>query len=128
MILSIGTDIIEVYRIGETIERTPRFIERVFTEKERAYCDSRGAAAAQSYAGRFAAKEAFLKALRTGWRGEITWQDIEINNDEAGVPSFTIRGAAKKLLSEMGADRIHLSISHTSEHATAQVIFESVLK
>lgn len=125
MILSIGIDIIEVYRISETIERTPRFVERVFTNRERQYCEKKGAAAAQSYAGRFAAKEAFLKALKTGWRGKITWHDIEINNDELGVPSFTINGEAKKLLKELGADRIHLSISHTSEHATAQVIFES---
>lgn len=124
MILSIGTDIIEVYRIGETIERTPRFVERVFTEQERRYCESKGAAAAQSYAGRFAAKEAFLKALRTGWRGRITWHDIEIVNDGDGVPEFRISGEAERLLSELGADRVHLSISHTSEHATAQVVFE----
>lgn len=126
MILSIGTDIIEVYRIRETIERTPRFVERVFTEKERKYCDQKGAAAAQSYAGKFAAKEAFLKALKTGWRGKITWHDMEIKNDEMGVPSFEISGEAKKLLNKLGAKRVHLSISHTTEHATAQVIFEAV--
>jgi holo-[acyl-carrier protein] synthase len=72
MIISIGIDIVEVYRIRETLARTPRFAERVFTEKEREYCDGKGAAAAQSYAARFAAKEAFLKALKTGWRGKIT--------------------------------------------------------
>jgi holo-[acyl-carrier protein] synthase len=126
VIVSIGTDIVEVYRIGETIERTPRFVERVFTERERKYCDAKGAAAAQSYAARFAAKEAFLKALKTGWRGKITWHDIEIENDENGVPSFNVGGEALRLLKELGADKIHLSISHTSEHATAQVIFESV--
>src|SRR3982750_2401206 len=71
MILSIGTDIVEVYRIRETIARTPRFAERVFTRREREYCESKGAASAQSYAGRFAAKEAFLKALKTGWRGKV---------------------------------------------------------
>lgn len=124
MILSIGIDIIEVYRIRETIERTPRFVSRVFTEPERKYCDSKGAAAAQSYAGKFAAKEAFLKALKTGWRGKITWHDIEIINDEQGVPSFNISGEAEKLLKELKADNIHLSISHTTEHATAQVILE----
>ena len=126
MIVSIGTDIIEVYRIRETIERTPRFVERVFTDRERKYCDSKGAAAAQSYAGRFAAKEAFLKALKTGWRGKITWHDIEICNDEQGVPSFKIGGEAESLLKELGADKVHLSISHTSEHATAQVILEKI--
>jgi holo-[acyl-carrier protein] synthase len=124
VIVSIGIDIIEVYRIRETISRTPRFTERVYTEKERAYCESKGAAAAQSYAARFAAKEAFLKALKTGWRGKITWQDIEICSDENGVPSLKIGGEAKKILENLGADKIHLSLSHTTEHAVAQVILE----
>ena len=124
MILSIGTDIVEVYRIGETIERTPRFVTRVFTEKEREYCESKGAAAAQSYAGRFAAKEAFLKAIKTGWSGKISWHDVEILNNEEGAPNFEIRGEAKKLMDELGANEVHLSIAHTSEHATAQVILE----
>jgi holo-[acyl-carrier protein] synthase len=124
MILSIGIDIAEVYRIRETIARTPRFAERVFTAREREYCESRGAAAAQSYAGRFAAKEAFLKALKTGGRGKITWTDIEILNDADGVPAFAVTGEAKRLLNETGAAAVHLSISHTAEHAVAQVIFE----
>lgn len=124
MIVSIGTDIIEVYRIRETIERTPRFLERVYTEAERQYCEAKGAAAAQSYAARFAAKEAFLKALKTGWRGEITWQDIEVRIDGAGAPSIEVSGEARKILERMGATRIHLSISHTTEHATAQVVLE----
>lgn len=106
--------------------RTPRFVERVFTEKERAYCESKGAAAAQSYAARFAAKEAFLKALKTGWRGKITWQDIEIVSGENGVPSLEIRGEARKILENLGADKIHLSLSHTTEHAVAQVILEKI--
>ncbi len=125
MILSVGTDIIEVYRIRETIERTPRFAVRVFTEFERQYCESKGAAAAQSYAGRFAAKEALLKALKTGWRGKITWHDIEIRNDEMGVPGFVMSGEVGKLLEDIGAARVHLSISHTTEHATAMVVLEN---
>jgi holo-[acyl-carrier protein] synthase len=124
MIISTGIDIVEVYRIAETMTRTPRFGERVFTDSERAYCDSKGAAAAQSYAGRFAAKEAFLKALQTGWRGKITWHDIEILSDEQGVPTLHVSGEASTLFSDSGATRMHLSISHTSEHAVAQVIFE----
>ena len=124
VIVSIGTDIIEVYRIRETIERTPRFAQRVFTVREREYCQSKGAAAAQSYAARFAAKEAFLKALRTGWRGELTWQNIEVRNDADGVPAFELTGEAKRRLEEMRVDTIHLSLSHTNEHATAQVILE----
>src|ERR1043165_1874027 len=122
MIVSIGIDIAEVYRIRETIARTPRFVERVFTIAEREYCESRGAAAAQSYAARFAAKEAFLKALKTGWRGKITWHDIEVANDADGVPSLKVTGEANVILERRGASRIHLSISHTAEHAIAYVV------
>ena len=124
MIVSIGIDIVEVYRIAETLARTPRFGERVFTAAEREYCDAKGAAAPQSYAGRYAAKEAFLKALQTGWRGKITWQDVEVLSGEAGAPTLHVRGEAERLFHESGAARMHLSISHTSEHAVAQVIFE----
>lgn len=126
MIVSIGIDIIEVYRIRETLARTPRFAERVFTERERTYCEAKGAASAQSYAARFAAKEAFLKALKTGWRGLITWHDIEVLNDERGVPGFKISGEAQRILTESGANKIHLSMSHTTDHATAQVILEKI--
>jgi len=126
MIVSIGIDIIEVYRIRETISRTPRFVERVFTERERAYCDAKGMAAAQSYAARFAAKEAFLKALKTGWRGKITWHDIEIVSGENNVPNLEIRGEARNILENLGANQIHLSMSHTTEHATALVILEKI--
>jgi holo-[acyl-carrier protein] synthase len=124
MIVSTGIDIVEVYRIRETLARTPRFIERVYTEAEQAYCESKGAAAAQSYAGRFAAKEAFLKALKTGWRGKLQWTDMEILNDEFGAPSLKLAGEAQQLLEAMGVEYVHLSISHTTEHAVAQVILE----
>lgn len=126
MIVSIGIDIIEVYRIRETIARTPRFAARVYTSDERAYCDAKGASAAQSYAARFAAKEAFLKALQTGWRGKITWHDIEIISGDGGVPSLKITGEAANILEKTGANRIHLSLSHTTEHAVAQVILEKI--
>ena len=108
------------------MERTPRFVERVFTEYEAEYCNSKGAAAAQSYAGRFAAKEAFLKALKTGWRGKITWRDMEIRSDANGVPSFVVMDEARKVLDALGATHIHLSISHTTEHAVAEVILEKI--
>lgn len=124
MILSIGIDITEVYRIRQTIARTPRFATRVFTPNERAFCEGKGVAAPQSYAGRFAAKEAFLKALKTGWRGKITWQDIEVVSDEMGAPSLQIHGEARKILAERGATSVHLSISHTSTLAIAEVILE----
>lgn len=126
MIISIGTDIVEVHRIRETIERTPRFVERVFTESERKYCDSKGAAAAQHYAARFSAKEAALKALGTGWAGKIGWQDIEVCSNEKGAPRLEIKGGAREVMENLGANAIHVSLSHTTEHATAQVILEKV--
>ena len=96
----------------------------MFTEAEKGYCESKGAAAAQSYAGRFAAKEAFLKAIGTGWRGKVAWRDIEVVLDDLGAPSLRVAGAAKELLGATGATGIHVSISHTSEHAVALVILE----
>ena len=126
MIVSIGIDIIEVARIREVLERTPRFTERVFTAAERAYCDSRGVVAAQHYAARFAAKEAALKALKTGWSGGISWQDVEISSLESGAPLLTFHGESKKLFEESGATVAHLSISHTTQHAIAQVVLEKV--
>lgn len=124
MIISIGIDIIEVHRVQETIARTPRFGERVFTEAERAYCESRGAVAAEHYAARFAAKEAALKALQTGWSGGIGWQDIEVTAKESGAPVLLFHGRARELYEQTGATSAHLSIAHTSEHAVAQVVLE----
>ena len=124
MIVSIGIDITEVRRVRETIERTPRFAERVFTDAERAYCNSRGAAAFQHYAARFAAKEAALKALQTGWSGGITWQDVEVGAKDSGAPVISFHGRALELYEKSGAVRAHLSIAHTTEHAIAEVILE----
>ena len=124
MIVSIGIDIIEVARIREVLRRTPRFAERVFTPAERAYCESRGAVAAQHYAARFAAKEAALKAFQTGWRGGISWQDVEISLLESGAPVLIFHGRVQELFISSGATGAHLSLSHTSEHAIAQVVLE----
>jgi holo-[acyl-carrier protein] synthase len=124
MIISIGIDIIEVARIREVLLRSPRFRERVFTAAERAYCDSRGVVAAQHYAARFAAKEAALKALQTGWRGGIGWQDVEISSLESGAPILIFHGLVRELFEKSGATAAHLSLSHTSEHAIAQVVLE----
>jgi holo-[acyl-carrier protein] synthase len=124
MIISIGIDIIEVARIREVLLRSPRFRERVFTSAERAYCDSRGVVAAQHYAARFAAKEAALKALQTGWRGGIGWQDVEIGSLESGAPILIFHGLVRELFEKSGATAAHLSLSHTSEHAIAQVVLE----
>ena len=108
----------------ETIARTPRFAERVFTGAERAYCESRGAAAAQHYAARFAAKEAALKALQTGWSGGISWQDVEVASKDSGAPAILFHGRALKLYEASGATAAHISIAHTTEHAIAEVILE----
>ena len=124
MIISIGVDIIEVRRVRETIARTPRFAERVFTAAERAYCESRGAVAAQHYAARFAAKEAALKALQTGWSGGISWQDVEVTAKDSGAPLILFHGRSGELYEQTGATAAHLSIAHTTEHAMAQVILE----
>ena len=116
---------IEVERVRDVLARTPRFAVRVFTARERAYCEGRGAAvAAQHYAARFAAKEAALKALGTGWSGGLSWQDVEIANDGAGAPSIHFHNRARELFDASGATRAHVSLSHTSEHAVAQVILE----
>ena len=124
MIISIGIDIIEVARIREVLLRTPRFADRVFTAAERQYCDSRGVVAAQHYAARFAAKEAALKALQTGWRGGISWQDVEISSRESGAPYLIFTGEVLTVFEKFRATATHLSMSHTSEHAIAQVILE----
>jgi len=124
VIVSIGIDIIEVARIREVLLRTPRFTERVFTRAERAYCDSRGVVAAQHYAARFAAKEAALKALQTGWRGGISWQDVEVAARDSGAPYLIFNGEVLAIFERFGATATHLSLSHTSEHAIAQVILE----
>lgn len=124
MIISIGIDIIEVARIREVLLRTPRFGERVFTAAERAYCESRGAMSAQHYAARFAAKEAVLKALHTGWRGGIGWQDVEVTSRDSGAPYLILHGMVRELFDSSGATAAHLSMSHTSEHAIAQVVLE----
>jgi len=104
--------------------RTPRFTERVFTRAERKYCDSRGVVAAQHYAARFAAKEAALKALQTGWRGGISWQDVEVSAKESGAPYLIFTGEVLSIFNKFDAIATHLSLSHTSEHAIAQVILE----
>jgi holo-[acyl-carrier protein] synthase len=124
VIVSIGIDIIEVARIREVLLRTPRFADRIYTEAERAYCDSRGAVAAQHYAARFAAKEAALKALQTGWRAGIAWQDVEVASKENGAPYLILRGGVLEVFEKLGAATSHLTISHTTQHAIAQVVLE----
>ena len=108
----------------DALKRTPRLRERIFTAAEREYCDGRGAAAPQHYAARFAAKEAALKALGTGWSGGLGWHHVEVTRDAGGRPELIFHERALELFRRAGASRAHVSLSHTSEHAVAQVILE----
>ncbi|MCI0487687.1 MAG: holo-ACP synthase [Blastocatellia bacterium] len=124
MIVALGIDIAEISRIEEAVARRgERFLRRVFTESEREYCEAR-ASRFSSYAARFAAKEAAMKALGTGWGDGVRWHDIEVVKEESGPPTVKLRGRAMELFREMGARKIHLSLTHSRDIAMAQVIFE----
>ena len=125
MIIATGIDLMEIARLEASLSKeSTRFRDRVFTPAEIAYCESRASRFA-SYAARFAAKEAVMKALGTGWAGGVGWHDIEITNDEAGAPSVRLSGIALERFQNLGARRIHLSLSHARDLAIAQVIFEA---
>ncbi|MEX2315777.1 MAG: holo-ACP synthase [Pirellulales bacterium] len=125
-ILGLGTDIVECLRIAQMIERHGElFITRVYTDYEIEYCSARKAAT-QHYAGRWAAKEAVLKALGTGWQRGISWRDIEIRNDRHGAPSVILHGGAREVFEQAGLSRMHVSISHCRCHAVAYAIAERV--
>lgn len=122
MVIGIGCDLAEVNRIKKALSQSG-FAARVFTEREQAYCNGRGVQAHQSYAARFAAKEAFVKAIGTGLRGgRLT--EIEVINDDLGRPQLVLHGYFKDYAAGLGAERIHLTLSHTKELAMAQVILE----
>ncbi|AMV31786.1 Holo-[acyl-carrier-protein] synthase [Pirellula sp. SH-Sr6A] len=118
-LVSIGTDIIECVRIAQMIEKHGEiFLQRVFTPREIQYCSSRKAAT-QHYAGRWAAKEAVLKVLGTGWAKGIQWTDIEVINEVSGAPTLTMHGKAAEIARERGIREVMLSISHCRGYATA---------
>ncbi|HSE40206.1 MAG TPA: holo-ACP synthase [Acidobacteriota bacterium] len=125
MILGIGTDVIEVSRIRQALDKYgERFMRRLFTAAEIEYCTSRKNTALH-YAGRFAAKEAAFKAMQRGWGGEISWKDVEITNLPSGAPQITFSGKALEIVTEKKMTRAFVSISHVEEIATAIVILES---
>jgi holo-[acyl-carrier protein] synthase len=125
MIVGTGIDIAEVDRIAASIARFGRrFTERIFTPDEIHYCESK-ANKAERYAGRFAAKEAAMKAIGTGWSRGVSWQDVEVTRVPGGRPTVTFHSKAAEFFHRLGAVRAHLSITHTKEHAMAQVILES---
>jgi holo-[acyl-carrier protein] synthase len=125
MILGTGVDIAEVPRIRESIERFgDRFLRRVFTEGEIGYCQKK-ATRFESYAARFAAKEAGMKALGTGWSRGVRWRDIEVVRLKGQRPTIQFHGEAAAIANRLGAKNIALSLTHTSEQALAHVILEN---
>src|ERR1700726_3251584 len=125
MIVGTGIDIAEVPRIAESIRRFgERFIRRVFTDGEIRYCDSK-ANRFERYAARFAAKEAAMKALGTGWNHGVRWRDCEVTRMPGGRPTLSFHGKAGEFAAKLGVKNVTLSISHTEEQAIAQVILES---
>ena len=118
-VLGIGTDIVECLRIAQMIERHGElFLRRVYTAHEIQYCSSRKQAT-QHYAGRWAAKEAVLKAMGTGWSRGIHWRNIEIRSDESGRSSIALGGGAREVCEQLGVGEMLISISHCRTHATA---------
>jgi holo-[acyl-carrier protein] synthase len=125
MIVGTGIDIAEVPRIAQAIERFgERFLRRIFTEGEIRYCDSK-ANRVERYAARFAAKEAAMKALGTGWNHGVRWRDCEVVRMPGGRPTMTFHGKAAEFAAKLGTKNIALSLTHTKEQAMAQVILES---
>jgi holo-[acyl-carrier protein] synthase len=121
-IVGIGTDIIECLRIAQMIERHgDLFINRVYTDHEIKYCQSRKMST-QHFAGRWAAKEAILKALGTGLRHGIGWRDVEVRSEASGRPVVAMRGAARDIIETRGITQLLVSISHCRSHATAYAL------
>ncbi|HEY2663540.1 MAG TPA: holo-ACP synthase [Candidatus Binataceae bacterium] len=123
-----GIDAIEVGRVKHAIEhpRTgKRFRARVFTPGEVAYCESRRRVKYQSYAARFAAKEATMKALGTGWSRNVSWTEIEVRRERGRAPQIALSGKAAAFARNLGVKRLHLSLTHSSKDAIAQVIAEA---
>jgi holo-[acyl-carrier protein] synthase len=125
MIVGTGIDIAEVARIRHTMERFgDRFLQRIFTADEMKYCDSK-ANRVERYAARFAAKEAAMKALGTGWNRGVRWRDCEVARSPGRRPTLVFHGKAGEFAAKLGVRNAALSISHTAEQAIAQVILEN---
>jgi holo-[acyl-carrier protein] synthase len=124
MIYGIGTDIIEVPRIEKVMEKDIGFRDKIFSPGEIAYCETKRHKF-ENYAARFSAKEAFMKAIGTGWRFGIRFADIEVYHDEFGKPFIKLYGKAEELVKNEGISKIHVSLSHIKDVATAIVIVET---
>jgi holo-[acyl-carrier protein] synthase len=125
MIVGIGVDLCEVDRIEAAIARHgERFLNRIYTEAERAYCESK-ANKMERFAGRFAAKEAAMKAIGTGWHRGVGWREFEVMRAESGQPIIRFHGVARRIAAELGAKRALVSITHIKSMAMAQVVLET---
>ena len=124
MIIAIGIDLVEVSRIEEIFARRgERFRARIFTADEISYCEQRASKLA-SYAVRFAAKEAAMKALGTGWSGGVGWMDVEVVSLPGGAPALRLQGRALELMRDIGANKAHVSLTHSGNLAIAEVVLE----
>jgi holo-[acyl-carrier protein] synthase len=121
-IIAHGIDLVDFPRIKDMVEQHgKRFVNRVFTATEQAYAEA-NKSRIEKLAGRFAAKEAILKLMGTGWRGKIAWTDIEIVNNPAGQPEVTLTGEVEKIANRLGIKRISVSITHTANFAIASAV------
>jgi holo-[acyl-carrier protein] synthase len=121
-IVAHGIDLVDCPRIGQMIQRHgERFVNRVFTATEQAYA-RKNKNEVEKLAGRFAAKEAVLKLVGTGWRGKIAWTDIEIINNAAGQPEVTLSGEVRKIADKLGIKHVSVSITHTANFAIASAV------
>ena len=124
MIVGIGVDLVEIARVERVLRRHPeRARVRLFTPGEIAYCDA-ASRPPQSYAARFAVKEAFFKAVGTGWGRGIAWNEVEVVGKPGGAPSLRLLGAARAHADAIGVRRSHLSITHSDDTALAFVVLE----
>lgn len=124
MIFGVGIDIIEVLRVEKLTQKDDRFVKRIFTQKEIDYC-RKFKNGAQNFAGKFAVKEAFLKAMGTGWSNGLKFNEIETVNDRLGKPEIVLLGRTKEIFNERNFKFSHVSIAHLKDYATAVVIIEN---
>lgn len=125
MIVGLGIDIAEIDRIEAAVGRHGQpFLDRVFTPGEIAYCEKHKKKF-ERYAARFAAKEATMKALGTGWRNGVRWVDLEVAREPSGKPTMKLHGRARELADQLGVKHISVSLTHSGNTAFAQVIFEN---
>ena len=122
MILGIGLDLCETHRLKRAMAR-PAFVKRVFSPAEVSVCKGRRDRLL-CYAARFAAKEAYFKAIGTGWGNGVGWLDVEVTSDGSGPPRLLVSGGARRVARSLGVKKVHLSLTHTGDYAAAMVVIE----